>query len=162
MQFSGIVYRALNPIYARMPLSGAGAGLYGGRLNPKGRDALYTSLEPETALREANQVGTMQPTTLVAYEADIGPIIDARQASFFVTRNLAHDVISDPAWRSKMLAGEPMPSQDLAETLIAEGYAGIFVPSFVRGAKPDAVNLVLWQWDGMLSLIDDDNRLGAS
>ena len=31
-----------------------------------------------TALREANQVGTLQPTTLVAYDADIRPVFDTR------------------------------------------------------------------------------------
>ena len=32
---------------------------------------LYTSLSIMTALREANQVGSLQPTTLVSYDADI-------------------------------------------------------------------------------------------
>jgi len=66
-RFAGFLYRALNPVYARDPLSGRGAQLYGGRFNPKGTPALYASLSPMTALREANQVGTLQPTTLVAY-----------------------------------------------------------------------------------------------
>ena len=68
--FVGLLYRALNPIYARDPLSGRGAEIYGGRFNPKGTPALYASLSPVTALREANQVGALQPTTLVAYEAE--------------------------------------------------------------------------------------------
>lgn len=53
-----------------------------------------------------------------------------------------------------------MPTQDLAEAAISKGFAGIIVPSFARGARADALNLVLWRWDAMLSLIDDDNRLG--
>jgi len=39
-RFTGFLYRALNPVYARDPLSGRGAQLYGGRFNPKGRRAL--------------------------------------------------------------------------------------------------------------------------
>ena len=35
-RFTGFLYRALNPVYARDPLSGRGAKLYGGRFNPKG------------------------------------------------------------------------------------------------------------------------------
>ena len=77
MRFSGLLYRALNPVYAREPMSGRGAELYGGRFNPKGAPALYTSLSVLTALREANQVGHLQPTTLVCYEADIGNVFDS-------------------------------------------------------------------------------------
>ena len=72
ISYRGKLYRALNPIHAREPLSGRGAALYGGRFNPKGTPALYASLSPMTALREANQVGNLQPTTLVAYDAEIG------------------------------------------------------------------------------------------
>ncbi|RWF09115.1 MAG: RES domain-containing protein, partial [Mesorhizobium sp.] len=41
--YSGRLYRALNPVYAREPMSGRGAELYGGRFNPKGMRALYAS-----------------------------------------------------------------------------------------------------------------------
>ena len=54
-RYDGPLYRALNPVYARMPLSGRGAELYGGRFNPKGTAALYTALDPAGALREANR-----------------------------------------------------------------------------------------------------------
>ncbi len=78
MRYSGRLYRALNPVYARDPLFGLGAELYGGRFNAKGVPALYTALDPTTALREANQVGSLQPTILVSYMADVGPIFDTR------------------------------------------------------------------------------------
>ena len=47
-RYAGPLYRALNPVYARAPLSGRGAELYGGRFNAKGTPALYTSLDPTT------------------------------------------------------------------------------------------------------------------
>ena len=78
MLYRGPLYRALNPIYAREPLSGRGAELYGGRFNPKGVPALYSSLTVMTALREANQAGSLQPTTLVSYDADIESVFDCR------------------------------------------------------------------------------------
>ena len=56
MRFRGRLYRALNPVYAREPLSGRDAQLFGGRFNPKGVPALYTSLSILTAIKEANQV----------------------------------------------------------------------------------------------------------
>ncbi|WP_427832687.1 RES family NAD+ phosphorylase [Agrobacterium pusense] len=61
MKYQGKLYRALNPVYAREPLSGRGAELYGGRFNPKGMPALYTSVTVITALKEANQAGSLQP-----------------------------------------------------------------------------------------------------
>ena len=78
MLYRGPLYRALNPIYAREPLSGRGAELYGGRFNPKGVPALYSSLTVMTALREANQAGSLQPTTLVSYDAEIADVFDCR------------------------------------------------------------------------------------
>ncbi|WP_318011899.1 MULTISPECIES: RES domain-containing protein [unclassified Mesorhizobium] len=52
--YSGRLYRALNPVYARKPMSEWGAELYGGRFNPKGMPALYASTAVVPALREAN------------------------------------------------------------------------------------------------------------
>ena len=52
MHYTGLLYRALNPVWARDPLSGAGAARYGGRFNRIGRPALYTAFDPATALRE--------------------------------------------------------------------------------------------------------------
>ncbi|ARU17780.1 RES family NAD+ phosphorylase [Croceicoccus marinus] len=159
MRYTGLLYRALNPVYARDPMSGEGARRNGGRFNRPGRETLYTALAPDTAIREANQVGDLQPTTLVAYRADIGPLLDGRDSGLLAQYEFKPSMLADKGWRMKALLGEPVPTQELAETMIADGFAGLFVPSFVRGAGPDDVNLVLWQWDGMLELIDDDGRL---
>lgn len=162
MRYRGLLYRALNPVWARQPLSGRGAARYGGRFNPKGQEALYTALSPETAIREANQAGTLQPTTLVACRADIGPVFDTRDASALAARDLTPELLADPGWRARMNRGEPVPTQDLARTLIAEGFAGLLVRSFARGARPDDLNLVLWRWtppDARLELVDDEGRL---
>ena len=159
MRYTGLLYRALNPVYARDPMSGEGARRNGGRFNRPGRETLYTALAPDTAIREANQVGDLQPTTLVAYRADIGPLLDGRDPRLLARYGFKPSMLADKGWRMKALLGEPVPTQELAETMIADGFAGLFVPSFVRGASPDDVNLVLWQWNGMLELIDDDGRL---
>lgn len=160
MEFSGLLYRALNPIWAREPLSGAGAARYGGRFNRVGRAALYTSTAPETALREANQVGTLQPTTLVALRAEVGPLLDGRDAAALAPFAITPDALADPAWRERMLTRQPVPTQELAEAADAAGFAGIVVPSYARGAPADATNIVLWQWDGQIEVVDDANRLG--
>lgn len=160
MHFTGLLYRAHNPVWSRTPLSGEGAARFGGRFNRVGRPALYTSLAPETALREANQVGTLQPTTLIAYQADIGPLLDGRVIAALEPFHMRPADLADPSWRDLMLSGKPVPTQDLAETAIAHGYVGLIVPSYARGALAEALNLVLWDWDARLTLVDDDDRLG--
>lgn len=163
MRFKGLLYRALNPVYARDPLSGEGARRYGGRFNPRGMPALYLSLNVMTALREANQVGTLQPTTLIACEADIGPIFDATDIGALTRVGVTPEVLGADDWRMRMLAERKAPTQRLAERLKAAGYAGLRVRSFARGAQAGDLNLVLWTWGAeppvRLRVVDDQGRL---
>ncbi|TAN01515.1 MAG: RES domain-containing protein [Rhizobiaceae bacterium] len=163
MRFRGVLYRALNPIYAREPMSGRGAALYGGRFNRKGVPALYTSLSVMTALREANQVGNLQPTTLVSYDADIGNIFDCRVGGALRAEGMDAATLADPAWRDQMKAKGEAQTQAFARRLAAAGHHGLLVRSFAPGATGDDLNLVLWQWSDAapcrLELIDDENRL---
>ena len=163
MHFQGLLYRALNPIRAREPLSGEGARLHGGRFNPKGVPALYTALSVMTAIREANQIGTLQPTTLVSYEADITPVFDATDADALGTYDMTPTDLAAEDWRLQMRAHGKAPTQILAERLIADGYAGLRVPSFAKGASVEDLNMVLWVWGSTLPaklvLIDDEGRL---
>jgi len=162
-RYRGPLYRALNPVYAREPLSGRGAALYGGRFNPKGVEALYTALDPATALREANQVGDLQPTTLVAYHADLGPIFDTRDDNALASYRMTEPAIADPGWRSAMLGGRPVVTQIFAQALIADDFCGLLVRSFAHGTTAANLNLVLWRWAGpqiRLDVIDDEDRLG--
>lgn len=162
-RYKGLLYRALNPVYARDPLSGRGAALYGGRFNKRGVETLYTSLRLETAIREANQVGTLQPTTIVAYNADLEPVFDTRDKDGLARYSISAAELADDGWRTRMLAGEAVPTQELASQLLSDGYAGLLVRSFARGALTDELNLVLWKWNekafGTLIVIDDEGRL---
>lgn len=163
MRYEGKLYRALNPIYARQPLSGRGAELYGGRFNPKGMPALYTSLSVLTALREANQVGSLQPTTLVSYEADIERVFDTRDEVALQALGLDATALAASSWRDEMTAKDEAPTQIFARQLTADGYHGLLVRSFAPAARADDLNLVLWQWGEKapcrLTLIDDEGRL---
>jgi len=162
LHYQGKLYRALNPIYAREPLSGRGAELYGGRFNPKGMPALYTSLSIMTALREANQVGNLQPTTLVSYDADIERIFDGRDDAALRAEGMDAAMLADTAWRDRMKAKGEAETQAFARRLAAAGYHGLLVTSFAPGATSD-LNLVLWKWSDAapcrLTLIDDEDRL---
>lgn len=161
-RYTGPLYRALNPVYAREPLSGRGAELYGGRFNAKGTPTLYTSLDPTTALREANQVGSLQPTILVSYTADLGPIFDTRDQVGLEQYGMTEAMLADSAWRMKMLDSQSVPTQDFAGSLIADRFAGLLIRSFAKGASASDFNIVLWNWitEGcVLTVVDDEDRL---
>ncbi len=164
MRYRGLRYRALNPIYARDPLSGDGARRHGGRFNSRGMPALYTAQSVMSAIREANQIGTLQPTMLVAYEADIGPIFDATDVAELAKHGLTSPDLAVDDWRLRMLADGKAPTQLLAERLKGEGFAGMQVRSFAKGASAADLNLVLWVWSldppTQLRLVDDEGRLG--
>lgn len=100
----------------------------------------------------------------MACHADIAPVLDATDAAALGAFGLTPLHLADPAWRDWMNRGAAVPTQDFAETLIAEGYAGLKVRSFAQGATARDLNLVLWRWntgsDDRLALIDDEGRLG--
>jgi RES domain-containing protein len=166
VQYRGKIYRALNPVYAREPLSGRGAELHGGRFNLKGMPALYTSLSIMTALREANQVGNLQPTTLVSYEAEIDSIFDCRDETALAVEGMDAAALADTTWRDQMKASGQAKTQGFARRLIGAGYNGLLVKSFASGTTEEDLNLVLWKWGdkppARLRLIDDEGRLSAS
>ncbi len=163
MDYVGPLYRALNPVWAREPLSGAGAAKFGGRFNPRGTPALYTSLRPEKAIREANQVGSFQPVTLVGYRAAIANIFDGCNPACLAQHELTPQMLGDPGWRDAMVGGKRARTQHLALDLIAAGYNGLLAPSYAPGSTMDDRNLILWVWGPAppveLQLIDDENRL---
>ncbi len=162
-RFKGSLFRAINPVYAREPLSGEGAKLHGGRFNPKGVAALYTSLDPATAYGEANQVGRRQPCVLVTYDADIGSVFDARDEAALKAYLVTPMLLANQMWRSNMIAGRGVATQDFALRLMEDGFHGLLVPSYASGAPDPSLNLVLWRWDvegTILTVIDDEDRLG--
>ena len=165
MLYRGQLYRALNPVFAREPYSGRGAQLYGGRFNAKGTPALYASLSIMTAIREANQVGSLQPTTLVSYEAEINPVFDSRDEASLHAERMDAAGLADPAWRDAMKAQGTAPTQAFAGRLASRGFHGFLVRSFAPGASVIDFNLVLWRWGAdapaRLVLVDDEKRLSG-
>lgn len=165
MRYRGLLYRALNPVWAHDPLSGEGARRFGGRFNPKGMPALYTSFDVATALRESNRVGSLQPTTVVSYEADIEPIFDTTDSALLEQSGVSPSILAASDWRDMARGKREALSQALARRLLSEGYAGLEVRSFAPGTGPDSRNLVLWVWGPdlptRLTLIDDEGRLSG-
>lgn len=116
-----------------------------------------------TALREANQVGNLQPTTLVSYEADVERVFDGRDDTQLAAEGMDAAALADPTWRDQMASSGEARTQAFARRLKAAGYHGLMVRSFAPGATADDLNLVLWTWGATapfrLTLIDDENRL---
>lgn len=160
IRFAGTVYRALNPVWQAQPLSGEGARRHGGRFNRKGRAALYTACDVQTALAEVGQVGRpLQPTTVVSYAAELPDVFDGTDPAALAAAGIDTAILGADDWRMLMLMAGSAPTQDLAERLIAEGFRAMLTSSFAASAQPGARNLVLWDWDGMLRINDGEGRL---
>ena len=125
-------YRMHTPRWATAPTSGAGAATHGGRANRPGVAALYLSLEPETALREYQQLSPLVPPgTLVSYTIRLGKVVDFRGGYVAGTWSPLWEEFFC-AWRDLWFNArvEP-PSWVLADEVIAEGAAGLLFRSTV-------------------------------
>ena len=164
MRLTGFVYRAHNPRWAFAPDSGAGAASVGGRFNPVGTPALYTSRRFETAWLEAQQAFPFKarPMTLCAYEVDCEHVLDLTDPLVSAAHGIAPADIAC-AWKDLATRGIRPPSWSIAARLIAAGIAGVIVPSFARGATAADVNVVFWDWAAtpphQVRVIDDEHRL---
>jgi RES domain-containing protein len=145
-------------------MSGAGAAVHGGRFNPKGSEALYLGLTIMTAIREASQgfVFKIDPYVLCSYEVDCADIADLRTDAGRASHRVDFDDLTC-AWFDDSAHGREPKSWSLAIRLIADGHAGVLVPSFAPGARDDDHNLVLWNWNDRLphkvSVFDPSGRL---
>ena len=164
MRLTGLVYRAHNPRWSFAPSSGNGAARYGGRFNPVGKPALYTSRRMETAWLEAQQGFPFkaQPLTICAYEVDCTDIADLGDEDGCRHLGVAKADL-DCAWEDLAARGVEPPTWHVARRLIGEGYAGIVVPSFAPGAGLGDRNVVFWQWSDVVPhkvlVVDDEARL---
>ena len=163
MDHSGPLFRAIHPQFAREPLSGEGARRHGGRFNRRGRAALYLAIDFDTLRKEIGRGGTFQPSVVVEFAAELSNLFNATDPSELRRFGTIPATLADPAWRMKMLKGQPIPTQELAEELIAAGHPGMLVPSYAPGTAPRSRNVILWSWSDApptkLRLVDDEGRL---
>lgn len=147
MRFQGTCFRAHEPRFAWSPLSGEGAQLFGGRFNIAGVPALYLALTVDGMFAEMGHgfARRFEPLTICTYDVDVSDMADLRTDAL---RSQAGVTMAGLAcsWKLEIDNGKTPYTWTLARRLIASGTAGILVPSFATGAKPNATNLVLWKW----------------
>jgi RES domain-containing protein len=147
LRWVGDCYRAHHPQWAWTPLSGDGAAIRGGRFNPVGTPALYLALTLEGMFLEMGHglSRVFEPLTVCTYRVDSDDIVDLRTAE---ERSAAR--IGEPdmacAWEYELSERRRPASWAIHDRLARDGAAGILVPSYARGARPDMHNLVLWRW----------------
>lgn len=164
MRIDQLAYRALNPVHARDPLSGEGARIEPKRFNPPGTAALYTSLDPLTALNELCEAGSpLEPTLVVSVRVTAEPVFDAAEGPVAARGYALRDLLADD-WADRTDGRLPL-SQAFARALIDEGFAGLRVRSSAPGAGEGSLNLVLWRWAGRggarVDLVDTEGRIAA-
>lgn len=135
-----VVYRVHQPKWSFAPTSGAGAGTYGGRANRPGVNALYLSLDLETALAEYQQLDTLLPPGLmVSYNVSIGSLVDFRGGFTSDWDSLWQDFYCD--WRNMHFnQGIEPPSWVIGDQVLAAGAKGIMFNSAITGGA----NLVIY------------------
>ena len=75
-----------------------------------------------TALREANQAGSLQPTTLVSYDAEIADVFDCRDEEALKAEGMDAAALADTTWRDQMKATGEARAQSFARRLMGKGF----------------------------------------
>ncbi len=134
-------------MWAWAPISGAGAAIRGARFNPAGLPALYLALTMEGMFLEMGHgFGHLfDPLTICSYRVDCDDIADLRMDADRVAAGVSLDDMGC-AWAMDLASDRKPASWSVAESLMKVGAAGVLVPSFAVGARPDMANLVLWTY----------------
>jgi len=137
---NAVVYRVHQPKWAFAPISGAGACSHGGRANRPGVNALYLSLQLETALAEYQQLDALLPPGLmVSYKLSLDVIVDFRGGFTSEWDALWQDFYCD--WRNMHFnQGIEPPSWVIGDQVLAAGARGILFDSALSGGA----NLVVY------------------
>lgn len=164
MTLTGQVYRAHHPRWSFAPVSGDGAAQHGGRFNPPGMPALYTSLRMETAWREAQQAFPFkaQPMTVCMYDVDCSKVADLTAPA--TCSDLGIDAAAlGCGWEDIVDRGQIPPTWTIARRLVGSGFRAIIVPSFAANAPDTDRNVVFWAWSPgppcSVNVVDDARHL---
>lgn len=134
-----VAFRSTGTKYANETdlVSGSGAAYYGGRWNPIGTRAIYASLDPLTAVREAYQQflhfgfspGSVKPRVIAGIEFRCSALLDL--TSDRNRRKLGFsrgDLLTEP-WAQKQHRGKVALTQLIAIEAVAAHFEGILTCS---------------------------------
>ncbi|MGH7083873.1 MAG: RES family NAD+ phosphorylase [Acetobacteraceae bacterium] len=126
-----IFHRFHSPNWAHLPTSSAGSAMNGGRFNRPGVEALYLSIEPETALAEYRQGATITPPgTLVAYRVDVDGVVDfSGSYDPAIWPNEWAEAGCDWKYIARIEGSDP-PTWRIGDRLIRDGVKGLLFPSY--------------------------------
>lgn len=136
-------FRMHSPRWSFQPLSGAGAGKSGGRLNRIGTDALYLALDHDTAIAEYQQGDPLvRPGLLVSYRLTLNSVVDFSRGYEPANWEAIWQDLSCP-WKKLAFLDEVEPASWVIADIVRDGVgaAAILYPSVRR---PGGTNLVIY------------------
>lgn len=163
MRYLGTVYRMVDPRWSYAPDSGKGAKQRG-RFNRVGQEALYTSLDYQTAFKEVQYgLPRPQPYVICAFEVDCEDILDLTDPLICSNWGISQaDLACNWRYISLVNHKDP-PTWLMVDQLLNKGIAGIKVRSFAKTATSMDTNIVFWAWKisqpHQVKIIDDATRL---
>ncbi|MEX2286844.1 MAG: RES family NAD+ phosphorylase [Planctomycetaceae bacterium] len=144
-------YRSTSPKYANEQdlVTGEGSRQYGGRWNPPGIAAIYSSLTPETAMAEAIAharyygfpVQSIMPRTFVAISFKLQRVLDISDAKLRRKLGISKAKLVKTDWRAAKDAGQSPVTQAVGQAAFDAGIEALIVPSAV---VPTERNLVVF------------------
>lgn len=150
--FSGSVFRFVDPRFSKSAdlFAGQGSLHANGRWLGKGSHlAVYTSLEPETALAESLAANryygfpdeSSAPIVLVTASAKLASVVDLRNGKIRQRLRVSEESILDCDWRMENASHREAMTQALGWALVESGAEGILVGST---AWPNGGNLIVF------------------
>jgi RES domain-containing protein len=150
--WSGTFYRATTVEYSSREdlLTGAGSRIAGGRWNAIGSfNAIYGSLEPETAMAEALAnfrdygipVSQAMPLVFVAVSAKLQSVLDLTDRAVLKSLEVSTKYLISTPWREFRARDEEALTQALGRLAFEERIEAILVPSARRHG---ATNIILY------------------
>lgn len=137
--FSGAVVRCVAARYASKNdfYSGAGAAKSGGRWNRRGIEAVYASLDIETANKEAFQdliyrgvpLTAMMPRVTAAAQINLSRVFDVSQRSVRRSIGFTRQELIGEDWRALQKAGVESWTQAIGRGCYLAGFEAMTVPS---------------------------------
>ncbi|MFO1065384.1 MAG: RES family NAD+ phosphorylase [Pirellulales bacterium] len=149
--FSGAVVRCVAARYAGKNdfYSGAGAAKSGGRWNRKCIEAVYASLDIETANKEAFQdliyrgipLSAMMPRVTAAAQVNLSRVCDLTQGSVRRSIGFTRQQLISEDWRALQKAGVESWTQAIGRGCYLAGFEAMIVPS---ARRKQGKNIVLF------------------